>query len=122
MFVRPAAYLHAPVAGLHAPVAGLHAPVVLIWPARWQSRPVRLARPARLADQLPAGSWAMAMGCGIVSIDLFLDGWLAASDVLLWLAAAVWAVLVVRWATAPACAVREASSPQAGAVAQRTTS
>ncbi|HET7018443.1 MAG TPA: hypothetical protein VFI65_31275 [Streptosporangiaceae bacterium] len=67
----------------------------------------------RLADQLPAGSWAMAMGCGIVSIDLFLDGWLAPSDVLLWLAVAVWLVLAVRCATAPACAVREASSPPA---------
>jgi Voltage-dependent anion channel len=55
----------------------------------------------------------MAMGCGIVSIALFLDGWPVPSDVLLGLATAVWAVLVVRWASAPACAVREARSPSA---------
>jgi tellurite resistance protein TehA-like permease len=82
---------------------------------------VRLGRPVRLADQLPAGSWAMAMGCGIVSIDLFLEGWLVPSDVMLWLAVVAWAVLVVRWAAAPACAVREASSPPAlGSVAATT--
>ncbi len=60
----------------------------------------------------------MAMGCGIVSIALFLDGWLVPSDIVLGLAVAVWAVLVVRWASAPACAVREANSPPAlGSVA-----
>ena len=60
----------------------------------------------------------MAMGCGIVSIDLFSGGWLVPSDVVLGLAIAVWVVLVVRWASASACAVREARSPPAlGSVA-----
>jgi hypothetical protein len=72
----------------------------------------------RLAEHIPAGSWAMAMGCGIVSIDLLLEGWPVPSAILLWLAVAVWAVLVVRWASSPGCAVREASSPPAlGSVA-----
>src|SRR5215813_933478 len=60
----------------------------------------------------------MAMGCGIVSNDLLLDGLPVLSSILLWLAVAVWVVLVVRWASAPACAVREARSPPAlGSVA-----
>jgi tellurite resistance protein TehA-like permease len=55
----------------------------------------------------------MAMGCGIVSIDLLVDGQPAASAVLFWLAVVVWVVLAVRWIGAPSNAVREFRSPAA---------
>ncbi len=55
----------------------------------------------------------MAMGCGIVSIDLLVAGQPAASAVLFWLAVVVWVVLAVRWIGAPSSAVREFSSPSA---------
>ena len=55
----------------------------------------------------------MAMGCGIVSIDLLVAGQPAASAVLFWLAVVVWVVLAVRWFGAPSSAVREFSSPAA---------
>jgi hypothetical protein len=56
----------------------------------------------------------MAMGCGIVSVDLLLAGLPVPSAILLWLAVAVWVVLVVRWASSPGRAAGEASSPPAG--------
>lgn len=55
----------------------------------------------------------MAMGCGIVSIDLLVAGQPAASAVLFWLAVVVWVVLAVRWIGAPSSAVREFRSPAA---------
>ena len=55
----------------------------------------------------------MAMGCGIVSIDLLADDQSVASAILFWLAAAVWVVLAVRWISAPPRAVREFMAPAA---------
>lgn len=55
----------------------------------------------------------MAMGCGIVSIDLLVAGQPVASAVLFWLAVVVWVVLAVRWIGAPTSAMREFSSPAA---------
>lgn len=60
----------------------------------------------------------MAMGCGIVSIDLLVAGQPVLSAILFWLAVAVWVVLAVRWISAPDCAGREFMSPAAlGSVA-----
>jgi tellurite resistance protein TehA-like permease len=55
----------------------------------------------------------MAMGCGIVSIDLLAAGQPGASAILFWLAVVVWVVLAVRWICAPAGAAREFLTPAA---------
>jgi hypothetical protein len=46
--------------------------------------------------RIPAGAWAIVMGCGIVSVDLFTIGQSILSDALFWLAVAVWLLLTVR--------------------------
>jgi Voltage-dependent anion channel len=45
---------------------------------------------------IPPGSWAIVMGCGIVSIDLDAAGQPILSAALLWFAVATWIVLAVR--------------------------
>ncbi len=58
--------------------------------------PVMSAPLARSLARIPPGSWAVAMGCGIVSIDLLTIGRSIASAVLLWFAVSVWLVLALR--------------------------
>jgi tellurite resistance protein TehA-like permease len=54
------------------------------------------ARLARSLARIPPGSWAVVMGCGIVSIDLLTIGQSIASAILAWSAVAVWLVLALR--------------------------
>ena len=65
----------------------------------------------RLLAKLPAGSWGVTMGCGIVSVDLNMLGQRALSVALFLIAGAVWLLLVVRLARFPALAVSESASP-----------
>ncbi len=67
--------------------------------------------PRKLLEQIPAGTWAVVMGCGIVSADLLADRQPALSGALLWFAVAVWLVLVLRLACLPGHAVSERRSP-----------
>lgn len=60
---------------------------------------------------MPPGSWAVAMGCGIVSIDLNTHGQRVLSAALFVFAAAVWLLLAVRLARFPDLAVSESASP-----------
>jgi hypothetical protein len=65
----------------------------------------------RLLAKLPPGSWAVAMGCGIVSIDMNTLGQRVLSVALFLIAGAVWLLLVVRLARFPALAISESASP-----------
>lgn len=68
--------------------------------------------------RIPAGSWPVVMGAGIVSVDLLQIGQLVASAVLAWLAVAVWILLIVRLVVVPERIRPESTSPTAlGAVA-----
>lgn len=67
----------------------------------------------RVLDEIPPASWAVVMGAGIVSIDLYSDHQPVLSAIMFWFAAAVWLVLVVRLAYRRDRFVREASSPAA---------
>jgi tellurite resistance protein TehA-like permease len=64
-----------------------------------------------LLAKLPPGSWAVAMGFGIVSVDLDTIGQRLLSDVLFVLATGTWLLLVARLARFPARAAAESTSP-----------
>ncbi len=49
----------------------------------------------QLLDVIPTASWAVVMGSGIVSIDLYSDHQLVLSAIMLWFAAGVWLLLAV---------------------------
>ena len=64
-------------------------------------------------DEIPPASWAVVMGAGIVSTDLYSDHKLLLSSIMLWSAVGVWLVLGVRLAYPRDRFAREASSPAA---------
>ncbi|HUC56905.1 MAG TPA: tellurite resistance/C4-dicarboxylate transporter family protein [Streptosporangiaceae bacterium] len=65
----------------------------------------------RLAPLAAPGSWAVVMGCGIVSADLFTIGQVILSDVLLWFAVAAWLLLAVRLLSSAGLIRQEFKSP-----------
>jgi tellurite resistance protein TehA-like permease len=67
----------------------------------------------RVLDEIPPASWAVVMGAGIVSIDLYSDHRRVLSAIMLWFAAGVWLVLGSRLAYRHDRFVREARSPAA---------
>lgn len=52
-------------------------------------------RGQQLLDTVPPASWAVVMGSGIVSIDLYSDHRPVLSAIMLWFAAGAWLLLAV---------------------------
>ncbi len=67
----------------------------------------------QVLDEIPPASWAVVMGAGIVSTDLYSDHKPLLSAIMLWFAVGVWLVLGVRLAHPRDRFAREASSPAA---------
>jgi tellurite resistance protein TehA-like permease len=67
----------------------------------------------RALGEIPPASWAVVMGAGIVSIDLYSVHQPVLSAIMLWFAAGVWLVLGMRLVYRRDRFVQEASSPAA---------